>query len=91
MSKEIIDTLCCADIEKPTDQEIIQQQLQIASLKLEIIQQQQREIAPLKLEIIQQQREIAQLKLEIEVLECTLQGLIKRIECDGDEQTNKNN
>ena len=33
--------------------------------------------------IQQQQREIAQLKLEVEELECKLQGLIKCIECDG--------
>ena len=45
----------CADMKKPTDQEVIQQQ----------------------------QREIAQLKLEIDELECKLQGLIKCIECDG--------
>jgi len=33
--------------------------------------------------IRQQQLQIAQLKLEVEELECKLQGLIKCIECDG--------
>lgn len=49
------------------------------------IEQQRQQIQLMQADIInRQERKIAELELQIEELECKLQGLIKCIECDGD-------
>jgi len=49
------------------------------------IEQQRHQIYLMQADIInRQERKIAELELQIEELECKLQGLIKCIECDGD-------
>ena len=49
------------------------------------IEQQRQQIQLMQADIInRQERKIAELELQIEDLECKLQGLIKCIECDGD-------
>ena len=51
----------------------------------EKIEQQRQQIQLMQADIInRQERKIAELELQIEELECKLQGLIKCIECDGD-------
>jgi predicted FMN-binding regulatory protein PaiB len=48
------------------------------------IEQQRQQIQLMQTDIInRQERKIAELELQIEELECKLQGLIKCIECDG--------
>lgn len=60
----------CADMKNQTDKEKIEQQRQqIQLMQTDIINR--------------QQHKIAELELEVEELECKLQGLIKCIECDG--------
>jgi DnaJ-class molecular chaperone len=49
------------------------------------IEQQRQQIQLMQADIInRQERKIADLELQIEELECKLQGLIKCIECDGE-------
>jgi len=61
----------CADMKNLTDKEKIEQQRQqIQLMQTDIINR--------------QQHKIAELELQVEELECKLQGLIKCIECDGD-------
>jgi len=51
----------------------------------EKIEHQRQQIQLMQADIInRQERKIAELELQIEDLECKLQGLIKCIECDGD-------
>ena len=51
----------------------------------EKIEHQRQQIQLMQADIInRQERKIAKLELQIEELECKLQGLIKCIECDGD-------
>ena len=50
----------------------------------EKIEQQRQQIQLMQTDIINlQERKIAELELQVEELECNLQGLIKCVECDG--------